>query len=833
MSLLYSSKSIRDIFSEFKTKKEGLSQSQVFSRQKKYGLNELQQKSGSGWKILFRQMKSPFLYLLAAASCFSFFLGESVDGWIIILFIAINIFFGFFQEYRSEKILRSLSRYLVSRTVAVRGDREITISSTEIVPGDIVIFEAGSIVSADARLLEANDFWVDESVLSGESSPAEKQVKKLKSISSLDRASNMVFSGSKVTRGRALCVVVATGPETEMGKIGKLVGVEKGQSSFEKGMGEFSRFILMLVLGTVIVLFSLHWIWKGESFVWLDQLLFLVALTVSVIPEALPVVTTFALSRGASRMAEKKVLVKRLSAVEDLGSMEVLCTDKTGTLTQNHLRIADVESADPERALFLASLAADFGEAGASQDPFDRALEEYLNPKQKSLRGQYERLAKYPFDPEHRYNRVLVAKEGDFLWITRGAPEKIMELCGLSSAERSQIMSRVDQMGQKGQRVLAAASYPTRSADPKEEPVRGWIWRGLVGFEDPIKDTAQYAVDKARALGIRLKILTGDSASVSGYVAHRLGLAKSPQDVVTGDQWEAMNLSQRETALGEYSVFARFAPSQKHQVIVLLEKKYEVGYLGDGVNDAPALHAANVSLVVEGGSDVAKETADIILLDKSLASLIDGIEEGRKIFINIFKYLVATLGSNFGNFYAVSVASLLVDFLPMKPSQILLVNLLSDFPMIAIAGDNVDPREIRKPKRYDVRGTVLLGTVLGVVSSLFDFLVFAIFYRMGPGVLQTNWFISSIITELLFIFSVRSKRFFLRGSFPASALLVLSSLAFIATLVIPFTAFGQTWFGFHEPQIIHVVLVLVLGLVYFASTEVVKLAFYRMGGHRR
>lgn len=828
----YSVKKIDEIVRELETSTDsGIGHQEAARRQKKYGFNELAGKELRWTSVLLRQFKSYFIYLLVGAAVVAFALGNYIECLMILLFVVINAVLGFYQEYHSEQTLKLLKKYVAPKSRVRRDGQEIIIESREVVPGDILIVEAGDMLSADVRFFkDDNDLTIDESALTGESAPVSKTGGILPNpAKEIYQAKNIGFAGTVTLSGRGEGIVFAAGADTQIGGIAHLAAVTTKESVFEKSINSFSKFILWLVLSTLFLIFLANLFIRGDGVRIGELFIFSIALAVSVIPEALPVVTTFSLSRGALRLAKNKVVVKRLSAIEDLGSIEVLCSDKTGTLTENKLTVVEIFSSNPQEALFYANLASEDGKR--SNVAFDVALRAALSPKESEKISHYKRLDEIPFDPERRRNCVFVESGGKRELIVRGAPENVIAFSkNLSEPEREELNRRIVQEGRDGRRVFAVAKkeLPSKSqVNLVEEEKKDLYFLGMISFADPIKSTAKAAIEKAERLGIKIKILTGDAKDVAGAVAHRLGLIDSPDMVITGEEFDKMSSAAQHLAVEEHSVFARVSPEQKYKVIQLLREKREVGFLGEGINDAPALKIANVALVVKGAADIAQEAADIVLLQKSLEVIVDGIKEGREVFANTMKYIKATLSSNFGNFYAVAVASLLIDFLPMLPLQILLVNLLSDFPMIAIATDNVDADELKKPREYQVREVVLLATILGLISAVFDFIFFGLFYRISPQVLQTNWFMASIITELVFLFSIRTHFFFARAKGPSRPLLWLSVAAFGATIILPFTNFGQTVFKFTPPTSSHLIMILSIAVVYFAITEGVKLLYYR------
>ncbi|MSU75390.1 MAG: HAD family hydrolase [Candidatus Magasanikbacteria bacterium] len=863
----YTTKSIAAILAELKSSQTGLPPSEASARLAASGPNQIVGEEFRWWQILFRQFNTPFIFLLLGAAALSFILHEFTDGIIVVIFIVINSALGFTQEYHSQKSLELLKKYVVAEARVRRGGKEILVPAITLVPGDIIIVEAGDIMPADSRFFECTDLVINESVLTGESVAVEKIASDLTTPAEQNhQAKNIGFSGTTLVSGKGIGIVIATGRQTVLGDITRLTVETHHQSSFEKGIGKFSKFILRMILVILAFLFILNLVIKGSHTNIFELALFSIALAVSVVPEALPVVTTIALSKGAIKLAKHHVVVKRLSAVEDLGSIEILCTDKTGTLTENKLTVAEVMAPNKARCIFLAALASPFlgDQVRAPNNAFDIALWDKLGEEDKKQFAKYSKISEIPFDPVRRRNSVLVGSnppsrgvatggvsplrghpssldqsatqrsptpttplEGGLL-IVRGAPEVLFELCRLKKNDQTEIETWMAAQGKLGRRVIALGIKSEQTSRHNVSDEIGLTWIGIISFVDPIKPTAHQALTKARKLGLQIKILTGDSKEVAAAVGLQVGLITNSEEVATGEDLEKMHDVDAQVALAEkVAVFARVSPEQKYHIIQLLQTKHEVGFLGEGINDAPALKMADVGIVVSDASDIARDAADIVLLKKSLNVIVDGIHEGREIFANTVKYIKTTLISNFGNFFAIAVASLIIPYLPMLPVQILLLNLLSDFPMIAIAADKVDPSELKRPRAYNVREIVLVALVFGAVSTIFDFIFFAIFKPFGSGALQTNWFIGSVLTELVLIFSVRTNRFFLSGRRPATVLSVLSVAAFIGAISLPFIPFTRRIFNFIRPDASHITLLLSIVALYFVVNEVLKLFYYR------
>ncbi|MEO8581369.1 MAG: cation-transporting P-type ATPase [Patescibacteria group bacterium] len=811
---------------------EGLSVSQAKERLQKYGPNEFIKHDIGWWDVLRRQFTSPFTLILVVVTMVSFALGQMIDGLMVLLFLVINVSLSFFQEYRSERSIKLLKKFITTKTHVMRGGKEELVEGRSIVPGDIILIEAGDIVPADVRLIEVTNCTIDESSLTGESISVEKSVEPI-NTHEIFKAQCIAFSGTHVLVGRALGVVFATGLYTEIGSIAQLTDQAKRVSGFETSITAYSQVILRVIFFTLLIVIGLNIAIKRESIDLFSLLFFCIALAISVIPEGLPVVTTLALSQGALMLAKLKVVVKRLSAIEDLGSIEVLCTDKTGTLTENVLSVADVFTLrnDKRELIMIAAVGSSFlgRQKKEPNNSFNIALWKQLSDADKKMARSITFELVLPFDPMRRRSTVVIVRKDHHEIVVRGVPELLIKASNASSAEKKNALAWASDQGKKGMRVLAVTKKVSKTTVKEikgEMDIEGGELVGVIAFEDPLKSSAVVALRRAKELGVQVKILTGDSAEVSTHVAQKVGLIQSSDEVITGEAFENLSPLEQHEAVVSHHVFARISPEQKHAIIHILQDHQSVGFLGEGINDAPALKTAQVGIVVHGASDIATQAADVVLLDNDLGVIVDGIQKGREVFANTVKYIQATLSSNFGNFFAVAVASLLSSNLPMLPLQILLLNLLSDLPMISIATDTVDPDELHAPKKYQVHEVVALASILGIVSSFFDFTFFAIFSHQNPANLQTYWFIGSVLTELAFIYSIRVQKFFLTSVRPSVLLIGLSVVAAITSIVVPFTAFGQRVFEFIHPTAQSMGIVMFIVVLYFVVTEAAKLAYY-------
>ena len=834
----YTTKSITDSMGMFGVSKDGLTAKAVVLAQKKYGLNEIKIKNVNAFNVLIRQFKSPFCYLLLTAVLISILIGQLVDSIAVLVFIVINVSIGFFQEYRAEKAVSLLQKFIPQKVKVLRDSKEVIINKELLVPGDIVLLEAGDIVDADLRVMSLQNFLVDESVLTGESVPVSKIVDPLRpengkqEEAEIFRAKNIIFTGSSVVSGKAQGLVIATGKDTVLGDIAKTISGITRESSYEKSILYFCKLILKIVVITIILIFIANILLKGVSDV-LELILFSVALIVSILPEALPAVVTFALSEGSLRMAKQNVVVKRLSAIEDLGNIEILCTDKTGTLTQNKMSLEKTVFSDKKKCFLYGILS-----SGADKindkilNPFDYALYQRVPEDILKEAKKFKIVSELPFDSYRMRSAFLVqsSKNEKFL-IVKGAPESIIRSCSKFSGnfDKDEIKEEIEREGKEGKRVLALA-FKRVEKDKRELEVqdeKALTFLGYFVFNDPIKTTAKEAMGLSKKLGVKIKIITGDSKEVAGYVASHTGLASGPEDLISGQELGELSKDDFDDACEAKSVFARISPDIKHRIIKSLQKKYEVGFMGEGVNDAPALKTADVGIAVVEASDIARGASDVILLERDLRVVVNGIKDGRVIFSNINKYIKCALASNFGNFYSIAVISLFINFLPMLPVQILLGNILSDFPLIAIATDSVDIEELKKPKAYELHNVLPLIISLALVSTVFDFIFFSIFYKQSPANIQTLWFVESILTEIALIFVIRTRGLFFKAQRPKFWLTFLTAVDGILIIVLPYLKIGNSWFHFVIPPLVPMLIIFFLVGAYFIMSEGVKLIYFR------
>lgn len=791
-----------------------------------------------GVRILLSQFVSPLILVLVGAALVSRYLGESVEATVILAIVVVNAALGFAQEYRAERALRALQRFVTHRARVRRGGAMAEVPTDTLVPGDLVTIGIGDLVPADLRLLSVDRLSTDESVLTGESLPLAKSVEPVAATTALHERSCLAFMGTAVAGGYGEGVVIATGSRTRFGRTAAPLAARPRETEFQRSIRRFSDFLLIvIVVMTGFVFIANALLHKGLF----DSLLFAIALAVGITPEALPVIVTVALSNGALRMGREKVVTRRLISVEDLGNIDILCCDKTGTLTEGAVSLHDHLDLDGNRdpeILRLGLLAGtDPRSRGATAvDALDQALRQSAAARGLlATLDRYRIVSRNEFDFERRRTSAVVQHGQEYALVVKGSPEAVLAACAaaagpqgprpLTPALLTRIHQRITLSEEQGYRVLAVAdrAMPAARSDEREET--GLTIRGFLLFLDPPKREVADALRRLGRLGVAVKVMSGDSAIVTRRICREVGLVIAEDRVVTGSELEALDAAGLAVAGARYNVFARVTPEQKYQLVTALGSAgHVVGFLGDGVNDVPALKAADVGICVNSGVDVAKDAADIILLRKSLRVVAQGIVEGRKTFSNITKYVLNTVSANFGNMVTVAASSLFLAFIPMLPSQILLTNLVSDLPLVTISTDNVDPDLLVRPRRWDLSLIARFMVGFGLLSVVFDLLLIGgLLFVVGADtdLFRTAWFVESACSEILVTFAIRTHGPFFRSR-PGRWLLVASTVTGVLAFALPFTAAGRAYFGFVAlPQ---GVLVFVIGvlLAYFLAAEGAK-----------
>jgi Mg2+-importing ATPase len=814
---------------------KGLSEDQARERLQRFGPNTFaDQRRRPVWLQFLARFRNPLVLILLAASVVSGLTGEVTSAMIIGAVILFSVVLDFLQEYRASRAAERLSDSVAVRTTVSRGGKRHEVLVAEVVPGDLVELHAGDLVPADGRVIEARDLFVRQALLTGEAYPVEKRPGEVEA-EELAQATNAVFMGTSVLTGTATMIVTRTGKSTAMGAIAGTLAQEPPLTAFETGTRRFGLLILRLTVLLVLFVLLVNTLFGRP---WLESFLFALALAVGLTPELLPMVVSVTLSHGAIRMARRRVVVRRLSAIEDLGSMDLLCADKTGTLTEAKIRLerhVDAWGRDSDRVIELAYLNS-FFETGL-RSPLDNAILEHTHVGT----GSWRKIDEVPFDFERRRVSVLLDDGRRRLLVVKGAPEDIIAqssccedggpqtLSSLDAAIAARLHAVDSELGDAGFRALGIAwrELPRNHEHCDVSDEKGLVFCGFAGFLDPPKAGAGEALAALTRSGITVKIVTGDSERVTQHVCRALQIPV--QGVLTGRQIAPMDSLALQAAAEQANLFCRVTPDQKNRIILALKARgHVVGFLGDGVNDAPPLHSADVGLSVDTAVDVAREAADMIMLEHDLSVLHEGVLEGRRTFANIMKYVMMGTSSNFGNMFSMAVAALFLPFLPMLPAQILLNNMLYDVSELPIPADRVDERDVARPRRWDVRFIRDFMWTLGPVSSLFDFLTFWVLLHVlhaGEQVFQTGWFVESLATQVLVIFVIRTRGNPL-SSRPGTALALTSlGVVLIATLL-PFTPVG-TLVGFVPPPPQFYFILLVLVAAYLGLAQLAKTLFYR------
>jgi len=823
----------------------GLSGDRAAARLAEVGANTVEESAQLGTlRLLLRQFGNPLVLILIFAAAISLSLRQWLDAAIIVAIVLGSSLLSFFQEYRASTAVQELKRRLALTARVLRDGAVRTVPVSTIVPGDIVLLSAGNLIPADGLILEAQDFLVSEESMTGESFPVEKRPGLVPADAPITARTNAVFLGASVRSGTAKVLVIRTGRHTEFGAIAARLRSRPVESDFGRGVRQFGYLLMRVMLVMVLLVLTVNLLLARPV---IESLLFAVALAVGLSPELLPAIISVTLSAGARTMARRGVIVRRLDAIENLGSMDVLCTDKTGTLTEGAIVLREAidaagRSSDAVRQFAFLNAAFETG----IDNPLDEAIMAAGRSAGLSAAG-FSKIDEIPYDFVRR-RLTIVAAEGAapsrHLIVTKGAFAEVLDVCAtlehdgatvpLDAARRAELQALFEARSAAGYRVLALATRQIEVQQVGSQPrygrddERDMTFRGFLVFHDPPKAEAQATIRNLTRLGVRIKVISGDNRYVTAQLATTVGL--DPSSMLTGEELAMLKDEALWHRAPRTSLFVEVDPQQKERIVRALQRTgHVIGYLGDGINDAPALHAADVGISVEGAVDVARESADIVLLSRDLDVLRAGVEDGRRTFCNTMKYISITTSATFGNMVSMALATPLLPFLPLAAKQILLNNFLADLPSLAISTDNVDPARLLRPQRWSVREIRRFMLVFGLLSSVFDLVTFAVLlgvFHAGEALFQTAWFVISVLTELAVILVLRTRGPVLRsrpGRLLAAAIVAVGVVA--ATL--PFLGIAGAAFGFVPlpPALIATVVLIVAG--YVIATESAKLQFYR------
>ena len=842
------------------TSTSGLSTEEAAKRLEMYGTNEIARgKKRSGIVEFLLHFRSPVTLILIVSAIVSGFLGDPRDAGIIIIIVLVSVILDFTQEYRAGKAAEALRKRVATTATVSRDGNKQDIEIPQLVPGDVIQLSAGDIVPADARVINAKDFFIDQSALTGESFPVEKTTDPITDKIDSGKWNNYLFMGTSVTAGSATAVIVKTGSATEYGEIARKTAERKPETEFETGLRRFGYLIMQVTFILIIAVFFINALYKHTV---MDSLLFSVALAVGLTPGLLPVILSINLSRGATAMSKKGVIVKRLAAIQNFGSMDVLCSDKTGTLTENRVEVirhVDLEDKESEKVFLYSVLNSRF------QTGLRNPLDEAILKHEEVNTSQFQKVDEIPFDFLRKRLSVVVKENQDNFIITKGAPEEIVkivsqfelggEIHDLTVEGRRLIEHEYRGLSNQGFRVLGVAS---RKVEAKPSYAiadeNNMTFIGFIAFTDPIKETAGESLELLRKAGIKLKILTGDNEIVAGKVCDQLGFQVyqyrrgrrfdektgtvtrtseiEPINIVQSSEIENIDDDALARIVEKADIFTRVNPAQKNRIMNALKANgHVVGYIGDGINDTPSMKVADVSISVMNAVDIAKESADIILMKNDLKVITDGVIEGRKTFGNTIKYIQMAISSNFGNMFSAAGASIFLTFLPMLPIQLLLNNLLYSFSQLALPIDNVDETYVQKPQRLRTSFIRNYMIAFGPISSIFDFATFFVMLYVfhawsNASLFQTAWFVESLFTQTLVIFVIRTRTVPFFQSKPNKWLTINIAVILGLALILPYTQLGKI-FNFVPLPVTFLLMLVGFIVVYLALVELMKIWFYQ------
>jgi Mg2+-importing ATPase len=838
MDFDYTGAAIEELVRHFETSVRGLSEEQAKQRLERYGHNEpAKRRKRTIFVEITSKFVNPLVVVLLVIGGFSLFFGEKISALFVIAMAMFSVCLSFIQEHRASREAQALSEMVRATTTVFRDGQPKEVKIREIVPGDIIDLCAGDMIPADLRIISCKDLFINQASLTGESFPIEKISEPVQAAgSSLADMRNIAFMGSSVVSGTAMGLVIKTGISTQFGELSRRLASIRVHTSFDTGVRRFTWLMIRFMIVMVIAIFAINAVDKHN---WIQALLFSLAVAVGLTPEMLPMLVAMNLSKGAIEMSKKDVIVKRLNSIQNFGAMDVLCTDKTGTLTldkiviERHCNIVGVEDDDVLRFAYINS----FYQTGL-KNLLDRAILEHEHMAVE----HYRKVDEIPFDFGRKIMSVVVEMDGKNRLLSKGAPEEIYRRCTkcdldgeilpLDNLILPDLKEEYDNLSADGFRVLGIAYKDVDIRDVySRDDEKDLILKGYIAFLDPPKPTAREAIEAVQKLGIEFKVLTGDNELVTKKICSEVGL--DVKAIITGEQIEKFNDAQLRETIRTTTVFARLSPLQKERIIhALHDNGHIVGYLGDGINDAPALKASDVGISVDNAVDIARESADIILLEKNLLVLEDGVTEGRKTFGNIVKYIKMGSSSNLGNMISMTGASLLLPFLPMTPIQILLNNFLYDLSQTAITTDDVDAEYLTHPRPWNVDSIRRFMVMIGPISSIFDFVTFGVLLLLRAPVplFHTMWFLESLTTQTLVIHIIRTGRLPFIESKP-SRFLVLSSILIVGIgFAIPFSPLAHV-FAFDHPPLYYYPIIAAIVLTYLATVQVAKSWFVRKHGY--
>ena len=815
---------------QLNTTDKGLAQQKADAILKEFGTVKRTKSRFEKDLILFiGQFKSPLMLLLIGAVILSAFLGDVSDVYIILFIVVSTGLLSFFQERNAGRVVEKLQSMIALKSTVLRDGTAQEIIAASIVAGDVMMFKAGDMIPADCLLIESNELYTNEASLTGESYPVAKEVGIKEEQTELSKRNNCLWEGTNVVSGTAKALVINTGNNTIFGSIVQSAATTV-ETTFERGIKDFGFFLMKITLVLAVFILVVNLL-NHKSVI--ESALFALALAVGMAPELLPAITTIAMSAGAKRMLEKKVIVKKLSSIQNLGEVNLLCTDKTGTITEGAINVAgivDIDGKENEYAKTLAFWNATF-ESGYA-NPIDEALKT-ITITEKTLP---KKLGEIPYDFIRKRLSILVDNNTEKTFITKGAYNQIISICTnvrladgtveILVNKQSQIEKQYQEYGEKGLRAIAICYKIIMQNTVTKEDETAMIFAGFILLQDPIKPGIIDTINELKKLQVELKIITGDNINVAKSIGLSIGIQKPI--VITGKELFSTSQIALEEKVKAIHIFAEIEPQQKGRIIQALRKSFTVAYIGDGINDVSAINVADIGISVSNAVDVAKEAADFVLMEKDLSVLVDGIKEGRKTFANTLKYIFINTGSTFGSMVSVAIASLVLSFLPMLPKQILLTNFITDFPYLTIASDNVDEEQLDKPGKWDLKFIRNYMLIFGIHSSLFDvatFLTLLYIFKVKDAAFQTGWFIESVLAQLFILFIIRTRKNFFKSK-PGKYLFLLSIFGLALTIGLPYMPFAN-YFGLVALPLFQLGAMFIIVALYIITADLLKVWFFK------
>lgn len=834
---------VDEVLKTIETSKNGLSTEQANERIEKLGQNLFEEKkSASKLMVFINQFKNPITMILIFAAILSIFLKDYSDGIIILIIIMISALLSYNHESKANDAVKKLLSTVSVTSAVLRDGKFQELDNSKLTIGDIISVKTGDMIPADCLLIEKNSLSMDESSLTGETFPVEKNVGKLEEKTTLSQRKNSLWMGTHVISGSGKAVIVNLAKDSEFGKITESLDETETDTDFEKGIKDFGNLILQVTTILIGLIFLFNIILNKP---FLESFMFALALSVGLTPQMLPAIISVNLSQGAKRMSAQGVIVKKLNSIENFGSMTVMCSDKTGTITKGQVKLESAMDNTGKKSETLVKLAAI---NSYFQEGYTNPIDQAILDENKNDFTKYEKLFEIPYSFENKLLSIIVNTNNDLsdknIMITKGALTSVINVCSTYQDEsrnsgniediKSEIMDLFEKYSSQGYRILGLAyKNIDQETDASKQKAENMIFRGLLLFIDPLKDDIKDVIEKMNSLGVSLKMITGDNHLIAKNIGSKVGL--NPDKILLGEDLNSYSLSQLNKKIMDIDIFAEISPNQKEKIILAYKQAGEiVGYMGDGINDAPAIKQADVGISVDTAADTAKDAASIVLLENSLKVLVSGIKEGRRTFINTLKYIFVATSANFGNMFSMAGASLFLKFLPLLPKQILLTNLFTDFPSLQIASDSVDEDWLQSPVTWDMKFIKRFMIIFGITSSVFDYITFIVLlllFKADEQFFQTGWMLESVISAMVVMLIVRTKRPVIKSK-PSNKLLLAIVLVAIALIAIIYSPIN-TYLGLIALPAQALLSMLAISLIYALTAEILKKQFYKHNSFSR